>query len=224
MSRYAGPSPEERRPPEGRRQPDAPAAPDQPPEERRPPEQHTSPAAPKRGLRAELRAQRRARVNGRHRDEDAGWLAEAGLAAALDAGVRAGDWVAAYESLPTEPPTEVLIEALAAHGIRVMVPITLADRDLDWRESGSEAALGPGAIAWAKVAFVPANAVDRHGTRMGQGGGSYDRALPRTAATLVALVHPWEVLLDADLPRDPHDQPVDAVLTAGQPLRLLGGG
>ena len=178
--------------------------------------------------RDRLRALRRDRVPGRDRAADARALALAALEAAHGAGVGRGDWVAAYESMPSEPPTEALVAALAARGVRVMVPITLADWDLDWREVGSEvgsgvasqAPLGLEAIGRAAVVFVPAHGVDGRGTRIGRGKGCYDRALPRTTGRVVAVVHPWEVL-EQDLPQEPHDRRVDAVIAAGLGLRSL---
>lgn len=134
--------------------------------------------------------------------------------------VRAGDWVALYESTPLEPPTEVLIDALRGHGIRVMVPITLADLDLDWREAGiagdDAEPLGREAIAGARVVLAPALAVDGQLNRLGQGGGCYDRALQRAApgTPVIALLHPGEVT-DEELPTEPHDRRVDGVVTAG---------
>ncbi len=150
--------------------------------------------------------------------------------------------MAAYESLPTEPPTEGLIAALLDHGVRVLVPVLEADLDLDWRpaehpehrtgasappragaaqlRTGSE--LGHDAIGTAQVVVVPALAVDRGGVRLGQGGGSYDRALARRSpgALVVAVVHDEE-LVDGPLPHEPHDQPVDAVVTSGLGLVRL---
>ncbi len=109
-----------------------------------------------------------------------------------------------YESTPVEPPTDRLIAALQARGIRVMVPITLPDLDLDWAEAGAPGPpLGTHAIGEARVVFLPALSVDRSGTRLGQGGGCYDRAIPRApGARLVALVHPWEVR-EERLPLEP---------------------
>lgn len=173
-------------------------------------------------VRSSLRALRRDRVPGRDRAADAEALALGALQAAREAGVGRGDWVAAYEAMPTEPPTQGLVGAFLARGVRVMVPVTLEDWDLDWREVGSEVPLGVEAVGRASVVFVPAHAVDTRGTRIGQGKGCYDRALPRTAATLVAVVHPWEVL-DEDLPHEAHDRAVDAVIAAGTGLRRLDG-
>jgi 5-formyltetrahydrofolate cyclo-ligase len=173
-------------------------------------------------LRAQVGARRRELVPGRDRAADAEALAIDALAAAHDAGVRPGDWVAAYESLPSEPPTEASIAALAARGIRVMVPITLADWDLDWREVGTEVALGVDAVADARLVLVPAQGVDGSGTRLGRGKGCYDRVLPRTRGLAVAVVHPWEVT-DDDLPAEPHDRPVDAVMAAGLGVRWFRG-
>lgn len=130
-------------------------------------------------------------------------------------------WVAAYESLPTEPPTEALIERLQARGIRVLVPVLLPDLDLDWRElvegeppDALSSPLGPNAITLAEVILTPALAVDRRGARLGQGGGSYDRALARRRAgsLVVAIVYDDE-LVDEPLPHQDHDQRVDAVIT-----------
>ena len=175
----------------------------------------------KRALRALVRARRRELVPGRDRTADAESIARTAVELVDALGLGPGDWVSAYEALPTEPPTGRLIEAVQARGIRVMVPITLPDLDLDWAEADAGEPLGVEAIASARVVFLPALSVDVTGTRLGQGGGCYDRALPRApGARLVAIVHPWEVREDP-LPREVHDRPVDAVLTAGAPLRSL---
>jgi 5-formyltetrahydrofolate cyclo-ligase len=177
------------------------------------------PPSAKTAVRQRLRELRRERVPGRDRARDGAELELAALEVAYGAGLAPGDWVAAYEATPLEPPTEALVAALVARGIRVMVPVTLEDWDLDWREVVGGMAqpgplLGSEAIARAAVVFLPAHGVDRSGTRIGQGKGCYDRVVPRTQARLVAVVHPWEVL-DEELPREPHDRPVHAVMAAG---------
>lgn len=75
--------------------------------------------------------------------------------------------------------------------------------------------LGPEALAGASVVLVAALAVDGSGTRLGQGGGWYDRALEHVAAgvPVVAAVFDAEVLPAGTLPREAHDRRVDAVIT-----------
>ena len=131
--------------------------------------------------------------------------------------------VAAYVPLRTEPGSVELLAELRATVTSVLVPLTLPDRDLDWVEwssDGAGPALGVEAIGRADLVLVPALAVARDGTRLGRGGGSYDRALTRclTTATLVALVFDDEVL--DWLPSDPWDVPVGAAVTPGGWLPL----
>ncbi len=138
------------------------------------------------------------------------------LAAALVARLerRPPGTLAAFRSLRSEPPTTALIEAVSERGWRVILPVLLPDKDLDWQEwSAPDRLLGRPAIATASVIVVPALAIDRHGMRLGQGGGSYDRALARRSATAwtVAVVHDDEIV--ERVPRDEHDLPVDAVMT-----------
>ena len=136
--------------------------------------------------------------------------------------------MAIYRSLPTEPPTQALAQMLHAHGITVVVPEMLTDRDLDWHEllaDGSEGPrLGPDAIGHAQVIFTPALAVDHRGTRLGQGGGSYDRALARRhrEAVIVAIVNDEEYA-EQPLPHDAHDVSVNAVITPRDGLTPIPG-
>jgi 5-formyltetrahydrofolate cyclo-ligase len=109
-----------------------------------------------------------------------------------------------------------LLAELASRGIRVLVPVTLADRDLDWAEwlpDGTGEPLGLEAIASADVVLVPALAVAADGTRLGRGGGSYDRALARAApdAPRVALLFDGEQV--PTLPRESWDLPVTDVVS-----------
>ena len=78
-------------------------------------------------------------------------------AQALVTGLGAGPLVVcSYESWPSEPPTALLNRALADAGHEVLVPITLADLDLDWRrlDDPDDPASGLGAAALARVDLV----------------------------------------------------------------------
>lgn len=146
---------------------------------------------------------------------------------ALLTGLRlpAGSTVAAYAPLATEPGGK-LTRALSNAGHRVLLPVVRPDLDLEWAEfTGSQhttdrglsepdgPSLGVGAVATADALVVPALAVDADGTRLGKGGGCYDRALARVAAgvPVIALLHDGE--WPRAVPREPHDRPVTAVVT-----------
>ncbi|AZM77238.1 5-formyltetrahydrofolate cyclo-ligase [Streptomyces sp. KPB2] len=148
------------------------------------------------------------------------------------AGARA---VAAYVSVGAEPGTLALLDALRTRGVRVLLPALLPDNDLDWGEYTGEGSLarvrhggrmelfepagerlGPDAVTRADVVLLPGVAVDGRGLRLGRGGGSYDRVLARLAAAgarpaLLVLLYDGEVV--ARVPAEPHDRPVDAVVT-----------
>jgi 5-formyltetrahydrofolate cyclo-ligase len=174
----------------------------------------------KSARRAQLRARRRELAAARDVAADGERLARHVLSLLGELDLRVGAVVTSYLSLPGEPPTGPLNAALAAHGIRVLVPVTLPDLDLDWSDATDATAspLGRDAVALADVVLAPGLSVDSRGTRMGQGGGCYDRALPRRrpGAPVVVVLHPGELVEPAGtpLPRRPHDHPVDAVLTA----------
>jgi 5-formyltetrahydrofolate cyclo-ligase len=168
-------------------------------------------AAPeaKADLRGELLAARRARSTAELE------RARAAVRAHVLARVDGLTCVAAYQPLRTEPGSTQLLAELHARGISVLVPLTLPDRDLDWTPwspTGTGAAVGVDAIAVAELILVPALAVARDGTRLGRGGGSYDRALTRSAAgaTLAALIFDSEIM--HWLPREPWDVPVHAAI------------
>lgn len=132
-------------------------------------------------------------------------------------GLSAGTTIAAYQPLRTEPGSLQLLEDLHQAGYRVLVPSTLADRDLDWRcwtplASLDAPPLGVDAVSSAALVLVPAFAVDHEGHRLGRGGGSYDRALARVApgTTVAALLYDGELF--QDVPVDAWDRPVSAAV------------
>lgn len=144
--------------------------------------------------------------------------------------------IATYLSVGTEPDTAFLNALLVTLGATTLAPVLTDDGDLDWALVAAEqpglrgtreptgGRLGHHAISGADLVLVPALAVDHAGHRLGRGGGSYDRALARVraTATVLAVVHDDEVL-DA-VPTEPHDRPVDGVLTPSGVLYFATAG
>ncbi|MFT4298721.1 MAG: 5-formyltetrahydrofolate cyclo-ligase [Aeromicrobium sp.] len=184
-------------------------------------------AARKAAARRELLLRRRARPETE--------VHQAGLALAAHA---AGEPVftraraiAVYLSMRGEPPTEALIADRLAARTRIIVPAAHDDGSLAWHAYDPAAAtrrsrLGvdepegeplPGEpLPAVDLVVLPALAVDHCGYRLGRGAGYYDRALaglptsgPRPLTC--AVVFADELL--PEVPREPHDEAVDLVLT-----------
>ncbi|WP_328991282.1 5-formyltetrahydrofolate cyclo-ligase [Kribbella sp. NBC_01245] len=179
-----------------------------------------SPALDKASRRKELLAARRALTSDEVAAAGAGLLASAQVRPEF----QAARCVALYLAMGTEPDTTPLLDWFRAHDVRVLLPLLYDDNDLGWgpADSGLHPGrlgltepledLGPNAIASAALVICPALAIDLNGVRLGRGGGSYDRALARAADVPIwAAVYPSEVV--EALPRDAHDQYVDAALT-----------
>lgn len=137
-----------------------------------------------------------------------------------------GATVAAYASLPGEPSTRAAIDALHRSGHPVLLPVLKRDIAWAWFEGWERTApawrgilkptgtpLGAEALGRARAIVAPCLAVGLDGTRLGTGGGWYDRALPhrRSSAIVIALARDAEVY--PTLPVEAHDLRVDAVAT-----------
>ncbi len=164
--------------------------------------------AGKAALRASLLAARTADTDG-DRERCRALLA---IPEIVEAGVVAG-----YRALRGEPDIGAALDALRERGVTVLLPRTLADRDLEFRVDGGEVVLP---LERADVVLVPALAADRAGHRLGRGGGSYDRALTRVrpGALVVAVVHRDELL--ASVPVEAHDVAVGAILAGADLIRV----
>lgn len=132
--------------------------------------------------------------------------------------------VASYDALPTEPPTSELNAMLERAGVQVLLPVHQSEGQfldqMRWTDltTGNVVAESNSDFVElnAIVVFTPALAAGRDNTRIGKGKGFYDRffgELPRypLGPLRVAVVGPTEVF--ESVPTDPHDQPIDTVLT-----------
>lgn len=81
---------------------------------------------------------------------------------------------------------------------------------------------GVEALEAASVILIAGLAVDEAGTRLGQGGGWYDRALlyKGVSAPVIACVFDWEYRGKELLPREDHDIPVDGIVTPSHFIKL----
>ena len=142
--------------------------------------------------------------------------------------------IAIYASRRHEPGTLSTIKELRSRGWQVLLPKLSKEPDWAWAtdelRSGwagipepSGSALGIDSLSQADVIVVPCLAVSLDGTRLGMGGGWYDRALRhrRSGTPIWALANADEVL--QKLPSEPHDIPVDAVVTENGFTRLGAG-
>ncbi len=139
---------------------------------------------------------------------------------------RSAQCLGCYVSVKNEVDTRGLIRAALQERKRVGVPVTRTAGEMIHRAIRSIADLRPagfglleppgeGSLEIPPDAFdlivVPGLAFDRRGNRIGFGAGYYDRFLVRTPALRVALAYDFQVL--EHLPTDPHDTPVDFLIT-----------
>ncbi|WP_394939328.1 5-formyltetrahydrofolate cyclo-ligase [Psychromicrobium sp. YIM B11713] len=152
--------------------------------------------------------------------------------------------IAGYLPLGDEPDVIPLLTALELSSRTIYLPVCEPDFQLSWVswQPGVPLRRSSFAPVWEPVGeprgievmnsvgliLLPALAVDSGGTRMGQGGGYYDRFLGslqnldssterRTPGldrpVTAAVVYPQEFISEASLPKEEHDQAVDYVLT-----------
>ncbi|MFV0414443.1 MAG: 5-formyltetrahydrofolate cyclo-ligase [Oscillospiraceae bacterium] len=139
-----------------------------------------------------------------------------------------------YVGVKREVATRAILVAALAAGKTVCVPKCFANGVMQARritglaqlrpaafgllEPGETAPLvQPGAIHFC---VVPCVAADRQGNRLGYGGGYYDRYLPQMQGHTACLCR--HRLLQASLPQEPHDLPVQLVLTEEECIRPAG--
>ena len=137
-----------------------------------------------------------------------------------------------YYSVDREPYTIKIAQFALEQGKRVVFPFCYRGGIMDARlvsniDELKPAMLGiPAPSAEAEIVapgeidlvIVPALTYDRHGFRLGYGGGYYDRYLPQTRAFKVGVAR--ESLLRDDLPHEAHDISVDCLVTEKQVSRL----
>ena len=132
--------------------------------------------------------------------------------------------IASYNSYGDEPNTEGLNQELIKLGKVLVLPRLLSDMDLEWvvwdgdvknlRKSRNfhEPIGEPIDKNLIDLVIVPTLHINLSGYRLGQGGGSYDRALPKLRALRVGLIYSGEIT-DEEMFVEPHDQKLDLAAT-----------
>lgn len=140
--------------------------------------------------------------------------------------VQAARTVMAFWSFGSEVDTAPLIERLHAADRRVVLPrvegadvvgvLYLAGDEVSAAAFGAMQPTGAAVVESSEVdlVIVPGVAFDRHGRRVGYGGGYYDRFLPRTRADVPAIAIAFsQQVVDGTLPAASFDRRVDAIVT-----------
>ncbi len=145
--------------------------------------------------------------------------------------------VAIYHAADGEVNTSAIAKCCHNQGKDIFLPVISADTRMffaQWREGDelirnrfgipepavrdsatTDLAAGPSLCPVAKldILFIPLVGWDAKGGRLGMGAGYYDRALKGVnGPVLVGLAHKIQEV--KDIPQDPWDVPLDAVITA----------
>lgn len=135
-------------------------------------------------------------------------------------------------SLPGEVRTDQLVARSLMERRRVICPRVRAHGQLDHHEISDpaqlvEAAFGlrepdpelaiPADPRSADLIVVPGVGFSEDGARLGMGGGYYDRFLAEQSAPRVGLAFEMQML--EALPRSPHDEAVDLIVTELRVIR-----
>ncbi|WP_421739227.1 5-formyltetrahydrofolate cyclo-ligase [Caulobacter sp.] len=139
----------------------------------------------------------------------------------------AGKVAAVYQGWGSEISPLILADALVGQGWTLALPSVEGEAGamvfrrwdraapLDRDDIGMRAPARDAEILQPDLVVVPLLAFDRQGRRLGQGGGYYDRALEglkgRGETFVLGLAYAGQET--ANLPHEPHDQALDAILT-----------
>jgi len=168
------------------------------------------------------------------RDDRARWdgLITALLEQALPAPERMR--IGFYWPFKGEHDPRPLARSLRDGGARLCLPVVLEPaRPLAFREWWPGMRLAPGVWnipvpaegEWVQpeVVLAPLLGFDGAGYRLGYGGGYYDRTLAAMPAKPLAIGIGYELLRLETIHPQPHDVPMDLVVTERQAVRVAGG-
>tara|TARA_Y100000782_G_scaffold41136_1_gene46035 strand:- start:471791 stop:472360 length:570 start_codon:yes stop_codon:yes gene_type:complete len=139
----------------------------------------------------------------------------------------ADDVVALYSPIQGEVPTEHILNALQAKGIKVAYPYAMINGSMRFKLfNGAFASddlgipVATGDEVQPNIIFTPLVAFDRAGNRLGYGKGYYDKALEQLALAssrpirTIGLAYSWQEV--PPLTPALHDVPLDQIWTENE--------
>jgi 5-formyltetrahydrofolate cyclo-ligase len=145
--------------------------------------------------------------------------------------------VGAYHALGAELNPQPVVDRLLAAGWRLALPTATHDEPLAFRAWRAGEPLVPDAFGIPcpapdaerldpDLVIAPLVAFDRRGGRLGQGGGHYDRTLANLRARkpvfILGLAYAGQEV--DEVPAEPHDQRLDAILSETGYIEIGGAG
>jgi len=192
----------------------------------------TAAVADKQALRRESLA-RRAAIPQEKRDDAAAILAQTGLSFLSMSGPAV---ISGYYPFGDELDVLPLLDRLIAEGHTIGLPVTRKDQPLIFRVWTPDTLMVRGAMGIPRppddapevvpsVLLVPLAAFDDRGYRIGYGGGFYDRTLAklRAAGPATAVGVAFAAQRVNHVPNEPHDEPLDWMLTPAGAFRVGRG-
>lgn len=145
---------------------------------------------------------------------------------------RSAKKVFCFVGMQAEIQTSALIETMLAEKKEVAVPRCAGKGIMHAHRIYSLAELSPGTMGILEpsaeapvlapdeldLILLPCVTASRAGARLGYGGGFYDRYLPKSPAFRALLIR--ERMLSDEIPLEPHDQRVDALITETAVFRI----
>lgn len=141
--------------------------------------------------------------------------------------------VLAHAALPSEIDPTPAIWSLRKRGVRIAYPCIEAPGVLGLHFVDHELDLVPGPFGLSQPSehapraphalidaiLVPGVAFDEHGSRLGYGGGYYDRLLPQCRPDCIRIGIAFDEQVLGHIPAEEHDQRVDVIITPTRTIR-----
>lgn len=141
--------------------------------------------------------------------------------------------VFAYISVGNEVSTDAITDKLLADGKEVYVPLCHGKGEMDARRISSKSDLKPGRYGIPEpeedaektepcdidLIIVPGAAFGEDGSRLGRGGGYYDRFL-KCAANAKKIALAREINIEKAVPQESHDESVDIIVTDLRTIKI----